>query len=445
MYSTTVAAFVVAYFVPCLAFTPKECHDSIGPLALRFLSTKRPYTYQTSNPEIPIPQTCTPVKFWYFGRHGTRYPGDDDILAMMDTLTPLHTEISNSINNSLLCEHTRMYLLSWRLGSDVNLLNESHLHEQGKGELQAIGARYKSRYPDLFTDQFSNDTHYFRATDAERTVSSLKAFASSAFSNTSSFWFPNPIKNDPILKFYSVCEKWKEQVDNNGSSRVELKKFLVSSFMNDTITRVSLRLGLARNLTVEEITIMYTNCAFETAWMNGTLAPWCVAFGVEDFQVLAYTEDLEYYHVDGYGSPVNWESACVVLQDAANFLGEYEANPRNPGRNVQAYFSHSGATLKFLARLGLFNGTEINADNFDNVKDSYVWRTSDIDCMGSNIAFVLLQCEDENDLKLGVLFQEQLVNVFDLQGPYVDYHQFKNKIQPILNTCDFQQICDVDA
>jgi len=109
-------------------------------------------------------------------------------------------------------------------------------------------------------------------------------------------------------------------VDNNASARVEHDKYVVSSHMNNTISRVSNRLGLGRNLTLNEITIMYTTCAFETAWMNGTLSPWCGVFGVEDFQVLAFREDLEYYWVDGYGVRVNWEQACVPIVDAVRFL-----------------------------------------------------------------------------------------------------------------------------
>lgn len=62
--------------------------------------------------------------------------------------------------------------------------------------------------------------------------------------------------------------------------------------------------------------------------------------------------------------------------------------------SVQAYFSHSGATLKMFARLGLFNGDagkplEIRADNFKEMKEVYKWKTSRIDCMGTNMAFVL--------------------------------------------------------
>lgn len=175
--------------------------------------------------------------------------------------------------------------------------------------------------------------------------------------------------------------------------------------MNKTISNVSKRSGLERNLTLEEITILYTTCAFETAWNNGTLSEWCVLFDLEDFKVLEYREDLDYYWKDGYGFKINWEQACPPFADALKFFREYGSNLDNTMeyRKVQAYFSHSGANLKMLARLGLFNGDnpvdggtgspsqslEIRHDNFEEMKDIYEWRTSQIDFMGSNIAFVL--------------------------------------------------------
>lgn len=60
-------------------------------------------------------------------------------------------------------------------------------------------------------------------------------------------------------------------------------------------------------------------------------------------------------------------------------------------KKVTAYFSHSGATLKMLARLGLFKDEhELRADNFErHFKQGYRWRTSRVDFMGTNVLFVL--------------------------------------------------------
>ena len=60
------------------------------------------------------------------------------------------------------------------------------------------------------------------------------------------------------------------------------------------------------------------------------------------------------------------------------------------------YFSHSGALLKFLAFLGLFEDTEpLLSNNFDQMRDQRKWRTSKIGPFAGNIFFVLADLEEE--------------------------------------------------
>jgi hypothetical protein len=60
---------------------------------------------------------CSPVKFWYFGRHGTRNPGTGDIKAMQEILPKLHEEVVEALSKGLnsqpdkchiKCEHTNI-------------------------------------------------------------------------------------------------------------------------------------------------------------------------------------------------------------------------------------------------------------------------------------------------------------------------------------------------
>jgi len=68
-------------------------------------------------------------------------------------------------------------------------------------------------------------------------------------------------------------------------------------------------------------------------------------------------------------------------------------NPSDPLK-VQGYFSHSGATLKMLARLGLYNDSfPITSQNFPVTKDAYRYRTSLIDHMATNFAFTLYRLD----------------------------------------------------
>ena len=82
--------------------------------------------------------------------------------------------------------------------------------------------------------------------------------------------------------------------------------------------------------------MMYTMCSFDKAWRPKELSPWCAVFSRDDLevtnhinlknngtmnlsfnaiQVLEYREDLEYFYEDGYGFSVNYEQACVPLND----------------------------------------------------------------------------------------------------------------------------------
>lgn len=109
-------------------------------------------------------------------------------------------------------------------------------------------------------------------------------------------------------------------MNNNPAGSKEHDEFAVSNVMNSTIARISSRLGLRRNITLEEITIMYTTCAFESAWNNGSLSQWCALFDLEDLRVMEYLEDLDYYWKDGPGFKINYEQACPPFKDAVEFL-----------------------------------------------------------------------------------------------------------------------------
>ncbi len=68
----------------------------------------------------------------------------------------------------------------------------------------------------------------------------------------------------------------------------------------------------------------------------------------------------------------------------------------NSAKRGTFYFTHSGTILKFLAFLNLYRDLQpLTSDNFDRLKDSRLWRTSQIDAFGSNVAFVLKSCDNQ--------------------------------------------------
>ncbi len=99
----TITITVISVFIFSIHTTSaQECHQIVGPEALDLLSTKRPYRFDPLE-AVGVsytPEGCQAEKLWYFGRHGTRYPGDEDIVAMQEMLPELFKEIVSAANGN---------------------------------------------------------------------------------------------------------------------------------------------------------------------------------------------------------------------------------------------------------------------------------------------------------------------------------------------------------
>jgi len=60
---------------------------------------------------------------------------------------------------------------------------------------------------------------------------------------------------------------------------------------------------------------MYLACSFETAMHPNNTSPWCSLFDKNDFKIMEYRQDLEYYWVDGYGHELTYKVACPAIAD----------------------------------------------------------------------------------------------------------------------------------
>ena len=101
----------------------------------------------------------------------------------------------------------------------------------------------------------------------------------------------------------------------NPETYIEQKLFEESESFKSTIQAVSKRLGFKSNLEVNDITLMYTTCSFETAWNPSELSAWCAVFSEEDFKVLEYHTDIECYWKHGYGFELTFKRACRTVVD----------------------------------------------------------------------------------------------------------------------------------
>lgn len=166
-------------------------------------------------------------------------------------------------------------------------------------------------------------------------------------------------------------------------------------------------------------------CAFETAWYpawSHDPSPWCTLLDDASLRTIEYLEDLDYYHIDGYATPLTYQQACPALNDmlhrlsandnaandiVADFLSSGPDPAERPVRKsptvsippATLYFTHSGTMLKLLALLGLYRdanplaGRRDDDDNDDaDVLTTFAerqWRVGRIDAFASNLAFVM--------------------------------------------------------
>ena len=231
------------------------------------LATKTPYEYLKPNEEklVDFPEDCKPSKFWLISRHGTRYPSKKGIKGINFILP----EIINTIDltkNSQLCEQDVQLLKSWT--PQLNTSQAKNLHPEGEKELILMAESYANKFPQLLKQPYSPEKFEFRATNTQRAQKSAFYFATGLFDRKIAKkveYFP-PIKpHDPLLRFYKVCEKWKNDVKMNPKSLQEQKMFEESeTFQNELVQPLSEL--LTQNLTMTQIEAIWVACSFGQAW-----------------------------------------------------------------------------------------------------------------------------------------------------------------------------------
>ena len=95
---------------------------------------------------------CSPAMIWILARHGTRNPGDDDILMMAENLPRLQDEIITAWQEGRgnMEEEDIIKLIEWTF--DLDIEDENILTESGHQEHQQMGSRWRSRLGDFITD-----------------------------------------------------------------------------------------------------------------------------------------------------------------------------------------------------------------------------------------------------------------------------------------------------
>ncbi|XP_008182157.1 multiple inositol polyphosphate phosphatase 1 [Acyrthosiphon pisum] len=402
------------------------------------LSSKTPYRYVANHDIEPVNfEGCKAWKIWLVQRHGTRTPGKELDQFVKNRLPEIQKDIVNNLIEHKLCNEDEIKL--WTSHEEID--DKKRLTKEGEDELLALAERMQLRFPNLLNQPYESTNFLFRFTDTQRTRISAKQFATGLFgrNDVKKVLFDEPLAKDPLLRFYKVCQKWRKDVKKSSTASAEHQQFIESELTNVTLKSISSRLGLGYTLTFKDAKNIYTYCAFETAWEKNKVSPWCSIFNKSDFMLFEYSEDLKHYLIDGYAYELSYKQACVLLKNAIEYFDDQDLN----SKNGIFYFTHSGTILKMLGLLGLYKDEhKLKHDNYFKMENR-LWRTSKIDPFGSNIAFVLYKCNN-NETKILTLHQERIVHINGCKDDLCSYEKFKQLFATELKNCNFDEMCNID-
>eukprot|EP00094_Tigriopus_californicus_P001991 TCALIF_01919-PA protein Name:"Similar to MINPP1 Multiple inositol polyphosphate phosphatase 1 (Homo sapiens)" AED:0.37 eAED:0.38 QI:0/0/0/1/0/0/2/0/367 len=330
----------------------------------------------------------------------------------------------------------------------LTLDNKKKLHPEGELEMIALGERFQMRFPDLLNNYQDPLAYKFRSTVLQRAQQSQFHFAIGLFERpiAQKIQYETPITpHDPLLRFYKICDRWLNEVKLNPESLREFNLFQDSEFFSQNVIQpLSTRLGYQRSLTKKEVEEFYLACQFGQAWQPRRPSPWCSIFEPNELEILEYREDLEYYWIDGYGKDINHKPACVLFKDLLENFSNLTKGVDSEERAI-FYFSHAGLLMKFLCFLGLNQDAEpLLHNNFEAMKQRQ-YRTSQNVPFGANVAFVIQECSNENNYKVGMFLNEKLTQIPGCNQEWCDYSTFVDLHREEMSRCDFSAICDLET
>merc|ERR1712012_1027991 len=369
----------------------------------RYMGTKTGYRRTVAeNQHINdswTPTGCSPLHVWTLIRHGSRYSGDDSIQMMIDELPQLRDKILAS--NNKLCSVDQELLKYWAVDPDLTSDLDKNLHPEGELEMELMGQRYGQRFPKLL-GEYEDSKFRMRATYKLRAQQSGEFFINGLWSEDVASEAKIEVLDggDPLIKFYDFCTAWEEQVDNNDSAKIEVQYFKESETMKSVKLSLSSLLGV--NITMDDMELMHDMCRFDLMWTPNKISPWCRVFSDDELEIIEYAKDLKSYWEDGPGYNLNYDQACVLGKDMWDIFNNVINGDDSTTGTL--YFSHSGATQKFLA--------------------------------------FLQECGEE-DYKIGLFLNEQLVQVPGCNEDWCPMETFID-LYPQIKGCDFNKACGID-
>ncbi|KAI9478451.1 MAG: histidine phosphatase superfamily [Benjaminiella poitrasii] len=375
-------------------------------------------------------------------RHGTRYPGDDDIEAINNLLIQLNTTTSN--------------LTDWVRDYDSQYLpnRAGLLDTNGQTEHYTHGQRFAKSYPDIIDYSISGDTAQFVAYSSwsARASQSGHAFLVGAFEDEGKLGkenlmaiptFSYPKDKDTMIAFHKPCDRWQNDIGDITDAYVAPLKEL---YMQPIADRLTTDLGI--NITTTNVTDMFSACGFEVT-MHDTADTFCKMFTKDDVLKLEYYDDLKHWKKLSYGvEDLNGGMACNLAKNIVENI-DTAVNASRAGTDfarLDLKFGHDETLLPLRTFFGLYkDNTTLAWNSTQAVIDNRQFRLSNFSYFANNLAFEVLTLKNATtDPNKGyyvrVLDNEQPIVFPGCNYEVCPYEQFRSAVEPLL-VCDYDKVC----
>nr|XP_034832259.1 multiple inositol polyphosphate phosphatase 1-like [Maniola hyperantus] len=344
---------------------------------------------------------CEVLSIWSLHRHGNRNPSADvtrDISALQINITRLLHDPSVHLRHRNNCAQDTDDLMKWRWNSTLDN-SASFLTGVGYEEVYALGRRMQIQYQNFLK---SVEKVYFRASNQQRTITSLMAFVlgmtdgTPSLANLSMGIHP-PLERDDVLRPYENCQLYQDEVVNGQLLADELAAYDTSPEFLAIRDELVSKLPVDYQLTPTEVFTMYQLCRFDRTWSEKLRSPWCAPFSIKHLMILEYRDDVRHYYRNGYGSWVNLKLGALPLKD----LYENFVNAIDGKKTLVSYFAHDTMLDMVFCALGLYKDrAPLRGSDID--PSWRIWRTSEFSPFASNFIAVLSRCEESGEPTLRV-------------------------------------------
>jgi len=201
---------------------------------------------------------CKPVMMWMYVRHGSRNPGDDEIIEMNTIMPELRDRIvaaADAGEGSLTFSEIRD-LKNWKF--DLTPEDDKLLTDSGKMEALEMGQRWKQRLPNFLGDQSNVDA---RSSYKSRTVETGNSFLEGLDMQQNTY-----VDNSKGVYYKNEfgCDRYEQEVyDNDNITEAEAIRFTESQLWTDMLEGVNQRTGV--QLTPAETRLAHKMCKYQLA------------------------------------------------------------------------------------------------------------------------------------------------------------------------------------